>query len=45
MRWLFEWKLTSHAIVGQILIWLSLLLTVVSGLSYAWKNRKLLSDW
>ncbi len=44
MRWLFDWKLTGPAITGQILIWLSLALTVISGLSYAWKNRKLLAD-
>ncbi|NNE94235.1 MAG: CDP-diacylglycerol--glycerol-3-phosphate 3-phosphatidyltransferase [Verrucomicrobiales bacterium] len=41
---LFSWKPTSPAIAGQILIYLSLLLTVLSGWSYAWKNRKLLAD-
>lgn len=44
MRWLFEWRPTSPAIGGQILIAVSLVLTIVSGLSYAWKNRKLLAD-
>lgn len=41
---LFDWKPASPAIFGQILIWLSLILTVLSGLSYAWKNRVLLKD-
>lgn len=44
MAWLFAWKPTSPAIAGVILIWIALLLTVISGLSYAWKNRKLLAD-
>ena len=30
--------------LGQVLAWLSLILTVWSGLSYVWKNRKLLAD-
>jgi CDP-diacylglycerol--glycerol-3-phosphate 3-phosphatidyltransferase len=41
---LFEWKPTSPEIFGQLLIWLSLVLTILSGLSYAWKNRVLLKD-
>ncbi len=44
MRWLFDWKITGPAIAGQILIWVSLILTVVSGFNYGWKNRKLLAD-
>ncbi|MCB1231538.1 MAG: CDP-diacylglycerol--glycerol-3-phosphate 3-phosphatidyltransferase [Verrucomicrobiae bacterium] len=44
MRWLFAWKPTSPEIAGVILMWIALLLTVISGLSYAWKNRKLLAD-
>ena len=39
-----DFPLTSPAILGQLLIWGSLVLTLVSGLSYVWKNRKLLSD-
>lgn len=44
-RWLFDWKVTGPDWGGHALIWISLILTVVSGLSYAWKNRKLLADW
>ncbi len=44
MAWLFAWKPTSPGIAGVILVWIALLLTVISGLSYAWKNRKLLAD-
>ena len=44
MRWLFDWKPTGPTIAGQILIGISLVLTIVSGLSYAWKNRQLLAD-
>ncbi len=31
-------------VLGQILIWIALILTLVSGLSYLWKNRKLFGD-
>lgn len=41
---LFRWRLTSPDILGQILIWLTLVLTLLSGLSYVWKNRQLLRD-
>ncbi|MBL9154636.1 MAG: CDP-diacylglycerol--glycerol-3-phosphate 3-phosphatidyltransferase [Verrucomicrobiales bacterium] len=44
MRWLFEWKPTGPTIAGPILIAICLVLTMVSGLSYVWKNRKLLAD-
>lgn len=44
MGWLFAWKPTSPEIAGVILVWIALLLTVISGCSYAWKNRKLLAD-
>jgi len=30
--------------LGLVLIWASLLLTLVSGISYAWKNRQLFGD-
>jgi len=30
--------------LGLVLVWASLLLTLVSGVSYAWKNRQLLGD-
>lgn len=42
--WLFAWKPTSPSVAGVILVWIALLLTVISGLSYAWKNRKMLAD-
>ncbi len=41
----FGWWFTGVAVLGRILIAVSLILTVVSGLSYLWKNRKLLTDW
>ncbi len=41
---LIDLPLLSQAILGKGLIWISLLLTLASGLSYAWKNRKLLGD-
>lgn len=44
MRWLFAWTPTGPSVAGQILIWLSLALTLLSGLSYAWKNRQMLAD-
>lgn len=30
--------------LGSVLVWLSLILTLWSGVSYVWKNRKLLAD-
>ena len=44
MDFLYRGKVTGIAITGAFLLWLTLALTVVSGLSYAWKNRKLLAD-
>lgn len=44
MRGLYEWKPTSLDIAGQALIWIALILTVLSGWNYVWKNRKLLAD-
>lgn len=44
MRWLFNWKPTGITVAGEILIWIALILTLASGLSYAWKNRDLLKD-
>ncbi len=31
--------------MGQALIWIALGLTITSGVSYAWKNRGLVTDW
>ena len=39
---LFEWK--PWLIFGQVLIWLTVALTLFSGVSYLWKNRELLVD-
>lgn len=41
---LFEIKILGPGILGQVLIWGSLFLTLLSGLSYVWKNRQLLRD-
>ncbi len=46
-RWiapLFEWKPTGPEITGQILIWVTMILTLWSGWSYTMKNRGLLKD-
>jgi len=46
-RWLnpvFGLPLFGPALLGLVLIWVSLALTLISGSSYVWKNRKLLSD-
>jgi len=40
---IFETRLTSPAVFGTALIWISLILTLVSGISYVWKNREVLS--
>ena len=40
----FEWRGLGPHVLGQILIWLALILTLVSGFSYVWKNRQLLAD-
>lgn len=39
-----EFRGLGPHVLGQLLIWFALILTVVSGLSYLWKNRKLLAD-
>jgi CDP-diacylglycerol--glycerol-3-phosphate 3-phosphatidyltransferase len=47
MAWLgrlLDLRILSPAILGQTFIWASLVLTLVSGLSYVWKNRRLLAD-
>ena len=41
-RPLFETKVTQPGFLGTALIWISLILTVVSGFNYVWKNRSLL---
>jgi len=38
------WRGLGPHVLGTILIWTALILTLVSGLSYVWKNRKLLAD-
>ncbi len=39
-----EFRGMGPHVLGQLLIWIALILTVVSGFSYLWKNRKLLAD-
>lgn len=39
---IFDTPFSSPAILGKGLIWISLILTMVSGFSYVWKNRQLL---
>lgn len=41
---LFEISLFSPGVLGLLLIWASLLLTLLSGFNYIWKNRSLLND-
>ena len=41
---LFQVHLLSPDILGLGLIWASLVLTLLSGVSYVWKNRKILGD-
>ena len=41
---LFAWKPTSPAVFGTISITMMVTLTLVSGLSYFWKNRQLFDD-
>lgn len=48
---LFAWlnpvldvRLFSPALLGTALVWVSLVLTMVSGISYVWKNRQILAD-
>jgi CDP-diacylglycerol--glycerol-3-phosphate 3-phosphatidyltransferase len=41
----FDWKITSVAVLGQILIYLSLALTILSGWNYIRKNRGVITEW
>ena len=41
---LFEWRATGVAVTGQILIWVTMALTLWSGVTYLAKNRGLLKD-
>ncbi|MDF1815325.1 MAG: CDP-diacylglycerol--glycerol-3-phosphate 3-phosphatidyltransferase [Verrucomicrobiales bacterium] len=41
---LFDVKILSPSVLGSLLIWGSLILTLLSGFNYMWKNRQLLSD-
>lgn len=40
----FQWQPTSPEIFGRFTIYFTALLTLVSGFSYYWKNRRLFSD-
>ena len=40
----FASGLFDNALLGTLLIWASLILTVVSGFNYLWKNRQLVAD-
>lgn len=47
LAWLgpiFDQPLLGTGLLGRLLIWIALFLTLLSGLSYLWKNRKLLAD-
>ncbi|MEM9016372.1 MAG: CDP-diacylglycerol--glycerol-3-phosphate 3-phosphatidyltransferase [Verrucomicrobiota bacterium] len=44
LRPLFNAYFLGPEYLGQVLVWLSLILTLWSGWSYVWKNRKLLAD-
>lgn len=47
MAWigpLLDLRLLGPSVLGQGFLWASLVLTLVSGLSYVWKNRRLLAD-
>ncbi len=41
---LFQVRILSPDYLGLALIWVSLILTLLSGVSYVWKNRKILGD-
>lgn len=41
---LLDFRGFGPAVLGQILMWAAMVLTLVSGLSYLWKNRRLLAD-
>ncbi len=41
---LLDWRSLGPHGLGQALAWLALILTLVSGASYVWKNRRLLAD-
>jgi CDP-diacylglycerol--glycerol-3-phosphate 3-phosphatidyltransferase len=40
----FQWKPLSPEIFGRFTIYFTAALTLVSGFSYYWKNRRLFSD-
>lgn len=40
----FDVRVLGIGVLGQVLIWASLVLTLWSGINYTWKNRKLLAD-
>ncbi len=41
---IYAWGPTSPAMLGQMTVYITALLTLVSGFSYFWKNRKLFAD-
>ena len=41
---LYAWWPTSPAVFGTFTVYFTALLTLVSGISYFWKNRKLFAD-
>lgn len=47
LAWLnpvLDWRGLGPYVLGKALVWIAMILTLVSGLSYVWKNRKLLAD-
>ena len=40
----FQWRLTSPDVLGRFCVALTAVLTLVSGFSYFWKNRRMFSD-
>jgi CDP-diacylglycerol---glycerol-3-phosphate 3-phosphatidyltransferase len=40
----YEWRLMSPEVFGRFTIYFTALLTLASGFSYFWKNRKLFAD-
>jgi CDP-diacylglycerol---glycerol-3-phosphate 3-phosphatidyltransferase len=40
----FAWRPLSPEVFGHLTIWITTLLTLASGMSYFWKNRRLFAD-
>lgn len=45
MKPVFENPIVGVKLLGTNLIWISLILTLLSGFNYVWKNRQLLTDF